>query len=71
MKNEYWSFAIKEDPKKSIIDYLELLKKARIASLHPPSLFEEQNLHSMYGMLDPSGRGSITYNQYCEGLITD
>ncbi len=58
---------IKDDPKKSIIEYLELLKKARIASLNPPSLFEEQNLHSMYGMLDPSGRGSITYNQYCEG----
>ena len=24
----------------------------------------------MFGMLDPSGRGFITYNQYCEALKT-
>ena len=55
-----------DDPKKSIIEYLESLKKSRTANLPPPTLFEDANLHSMYGILDPSGKGSITYNQYCE-----
>jgi len=55
-------------PKEAIIDYLERLKKAKLANLNPPSLFEDNNLQSIFGMLDPSGKGSITYRQYCEAL---
>ena len=55
------------DPKESIVEYLEKLRKSKLANLTPPSLFDETNLQSIFGMLDPSGRGYITYNQYCEG----
>ncbi len=57
-------------PKEAIIDYLERLKKAKLANLNPPSLIEDNNLQSMFGMLDPSGKGSITYKQYFEALKT-
>ena len=58
---------LKDNPKDSIIDYLERLKKAKMANLNPPSLFEDSNLQSIFGMLDPSGKGSITFKQYNEG----
>ncbi len=57
-----------DNPKESIIDYLERLKKARFANVNPPSLLEENNLESMFGILDPSGKGSITFSQYSEGI---
>ena len=56
-----------ENPKESIIDYLERLKKGKLANLNPPSLLEDTNLNSIFGMLDPSGKGSITFKQYFEG----
>ncbi len=56
-----------ENPKESIVDYLERLKKGRLANLNPPSLLEDTNLNSIFGMLDPSGKGSITFKQYYEG----
>lgn len=59
-----------DTPKETIIDYLERLKKAKLANLNPPSLIEDNNLQSIFGMLDPSGKGSITYKQYCEALKT-
>ncbi|CAF0774954.1 unnamed protein product [Brachionus calyciflorus] len=59
-----------ENPKESIIEYLERLKKSKMANLYPPCLFEDQNLQSIFGMLDPSGKGHITYRQYAEALKT-
>jgi hypothetical protein len=56
-----------ENPKQSIIEMLEKLKKAKQTNVIPPSLLEEPNLESMFGILDPSGKGSINYKQYCEG----
>lgn len=56
-----------DNPKETIIDFLERLKKAKLANLNPPSLMEDNNLQSIFGMLDPSGKGAITYKQYCEG----
>ena len=38
-----------------------------MANLNPPSLFEDGNLQSIFGILDPSGKGSITFKQYNEG----
>lgn len=60
-------FLLKENPKESIVEYLEQLRKARLANLNPPSLFEDQNLQSIFGMLDPGNRGFISYKQYSEG----
>ena len=46
------------------------MKKTKTAGLAPPNLIEEANLQSIFGMLDPSGKGSITYSQYCEAMQT-
>ena len=49
---------------------MEKLKKSKMANLYPPCLIEDQNLQSIFGMLDPSGKGHITYRQYSEALKT-
>lgn len=41
-----------------------------MANLYPPSLFEDQNLQSIFGMLDPQGKGHISFKQYYEALQT-
>ena len=46
---------------------MEKLKKSKMASVQPPTLFEDQNLNSIFGMLDPAGKGYITFRQYMEG----
>lgn len=51
-----------------MIEYLEKLKKSKVAGVQPPTLFEDQNLQSIFGMLDPAGKGHITYRQYVEGI---
>lgn len=33
-------------------------------------MIEDQNLQSVFGMLDPSGKGFISYRQYSEALKT-
>ena len=67
--NEILFYYLKDNPKETIIDFLERLKKAKLANLNPPTLFEDNNLQSIFGMLDPSGKGAITYKQYCEGKL--
>jgi hypothetical protein len=54
-------------PKEFIIDHLEKLRHARNAISNPPSLFEDTNLQSIFGMLDPSGKGYISHVQYIQG----
>lgn len=59
-----------EKPKEFIVEFLEKLRKAKVASLQPPTLLDEQNFQSIFGMLDPTGKGSITHKQYIEALET-
>ncbi|XP_013415242.1 EF-hand calcium-binding domain-containing protein 10 [Lingula anatina] len=59
-----------EDPKKFLIDQLEKLKNARTTKLDFPCLFDESNIRSIFGMLDPTERGYITLQQYKEALMT-
>lgn len=49
---------------------MERLKKSKMANLYPPCLIEDQNLQSIFGMLDPSGKGFVSYRQYTEALKT-
>ncbi|CAH1782522.1 unnamed protein product [Owenia fusiformis] len=59
-----------ENPKEFTIDLLEKLKKSRMTHLDFPSIFDESNVRSVFGMLDPTGRGYITLSQYKEALTT-
>merc|ERR1711860_39840 len=59
-----------DDPKKHMIEVLEKLQKSRASKLDYPCLFDDTNIQSVYGMLDPTGRGFITVRQYREALTT-
>ena len=58
---------ISENPKVYLIETLEKLVKSRSSKLNYPCLFNESNVQSVFGMLDPTGRGHITTKQYKEG----
>jgi hypothetical protein len=47
------------------------LKKAQETETQAPSIFKDENLESFYGMLDPSSKGYISFNQYSEGIKFD
>merc|ERR1711976_796506 len=57
-------------PKEFLIEALEKLQKSRMTKRDFPCLFDESNINSIFGMLDPTGRGFITLQQYREGLLT-
>ncbi|WAR25582.1 EFC10-like protein [Mya arenaria] len=58
------------DPKKFMIETLERLQKSKNTKRDYPCLFDDSNIQSVYGMLDPTNRGYITLKQYCEALDT-
>lgn len=58
------------DPKKFMIETLEKLQKSKKAKREAPCLFDDSNIQSVYGMLDPTNRGYITVQQYTEALTT-
>merc|ERR1711976_13900 len=57
-------------PKEFLIECLEKLQKSKMTRRDFPCLFDETNIQSIFGMLDPTGRGFITLQQYREGLLT-
>ncbi|XP_005099762.1 EF-hand calcium-binding domain-containing protein 10 [Aplysia californica] len=59
-----------DDPKAFLIESLEKLQKSRTSKLNYPCLFDESNISSVFGMLDPTGRGYVTVKQYQEAMIT-
>lgn len=60
-------FVFTENPKEFLIKELEELRKARSSEADHPCLFDESNIQSVFSMLDPTGRGYITAQQYKEG----
>lgn len=50
-----------------MIERLEQLQKSQSTKRDYPCLFDDSNVQSVYGMLDPTNRGYITLKQYCEG----
>lgn len=58
---------IAEEPKKFMIEQLERLKKAQRTNIDYPCLFDDTNVQSVFGMLDPTHTGYITLEQYEAG----
>ncbi|KAH3821003.1 EF-hand calcium-binding domain-containing protein 10-like [Dreissena polymorpha] len=58
------------DPKKFMIETMERLQKSQATKRDYPCLFDDSNIQSVYGMLDPTNRGYITLQQYNEALET-
>ncbi|CAF1306521.1 unnamed protein product, partial [Didymodactylos carnosus] len=57
-----------EDPKEFMIDFLEKLKKAQSSGFAHPSLIQDNDINSIFRMLDPVGRGYVSYAQYASAL---
>ena len=49
------------------METLEKLIKSRTTKLDYPCLFDDSNIESTFGMLDPTNRGYIKLQQYKEG----
>ncbi len=60
-------FFSSENPKEFLTNELEELRKARECEGPAPCLFDATNIRSVFGMLDTTGRGYITLEQYKEG----
>ncbi|KXJ17422.1 EF-hand calcium-binding domain-containing protein 10 [Exaiptasia diaphana] len=58
------------NPKEYMCNYLEKLKTGRTVQRGYPCLFDDTNIRSLFGMLDVTGNGFITFEQYKEGLDT-
>jgi hypothetical protein len=58
-----------EDPKDFLIDYLGQLKDSKDNHTQGPCLFNESNLDSVFGILDPTNEGYVSYDQYKEGAL--
>merc|ERR1712076_267398 len=58
------------NPKEFLIEHIEKLQKSQKTKLDYPCLFDETNIASIFGMLDPTSQGYITLHQYREALTT-
>ncbi|XP_072181585.1 EF-hand calcium-binding domain-containing protein 10-like [Diadema setosum] len=59
-----------DNPKAFMIDYIEKLKEGRTTQMNYPCLFDDTNIESVFGMLDPTKKGHITLEQYREAMAT-
>ena len=50
------------------MERLQKLIKSRAVSLDPPSHFDKSNIDSVFGMMDPTKKGVITFDQYKAGM---
>lgn len=48
-------------------EMLEQLQKSKTTHMDYPCLFDDSNIQSVFGMLDPTGSGHISLKQYTEG----
>ncbi len=60
------------DPKNYIQSYLKQLQESRKENNSDklPKFFDESNVTSIFGMLDVSGKGHITLDQYKQAMVT-
>ncbi|PIK62828.1 putative EF-hand calcium-binding domain-containing protein 10 [Apostichopus japonicus] len=59
-----------DNPKEFMANYIQTLKESRTANMNFPCIFDETNIGSVFGMLDPTKKGFITFAQYKEAMVT-
>ncbi|KAF8569555.1 EF-hand calcium-binding domain-containing protein [Paragonimus westermani] len=59
-----------ENPKRFLLDQLIQLRQAREHAQQPPSLFTQENAQSIFNMLDPCEKNTISFDRYCHALET-
>ena len=58
---------VSDEPKTFLVQFLEELDAGRGGTFDLPALFDESNIESIFGMLDPTNTGFISLEQYKEG----
>ena len=56
-----------EDPKAFIIDFIRKLQASKAAKVDYPCLFNDTNVRSLFGIMDPANKGYISHSQYKAG----
>ena len=59
-----------DNPKAFMVDYIQKLKESRTAKMDFPCIFDDSNIASVFGMLDPTKKGFISLAQYKEAMAT-
>ncbi|XP_064606329.1 EF-hand calcium-binding domain-containing protein 10-like [Liolophura sinensis] len=59
-----------DHPKIFMTEMLEQLQKSKTTHMDYPCLFDDSNIQSVFGMLDPTGSGCISLKQYTEAMKT-
>ncbi|XP_062858527.1 EF-hand calcium-binding domain-containing protein 10 [Trichomycterus rosablanca] len=55
-------------PREFLIAKLEQLGASKLSEADSPCLFDDSNLDAVFGILDPTNQGHISYIQYKEAL---
>ena len=53
-----------------MLDYIAKTKEARTTQMDYPCLFDNTNIESVFGMLDPTKKGFISLEQYTQGMTS-
>jgi len=61
------AYCFVDEPRTFLVSHLEQLKEAKKRQCNFPCLFNQSNVESAFGIMDPTGRGFITSAQYQEG----
>ncbi|XP_042268360.1 EF-hand calcium-binding domain-containing protein 10 [Thunnus maccoyii] len=59
-----------ENPREFLVEQLEQLKMSQQSGVRGPSLFNNSNLDTAFGILDPTNQKYITFAQYKQALTT-
>ena len=58
-----------EDPKEFLLAYLDQLEDCKDRGAQGPCLFNTSNLDAVFGILDPTNEGFVSYEQYKKGAL--
>ena len=58
-----------EDPRSFLVEQLQLLQEKQKTSKLGSSIFTESDIKTLFGMFDPTGKGSITGAQCKQGML--
>lgn len=53
-----------------MIDFLKKLQEAKAVKMDYPCIFDESNVVSLFGIMDPSSKGYISFEQYKTGMYS-
>ena len=52
-----------------MIDFIKRLQDSKAVKMDYPNMFDESNILSLFGILDPSSKGYISYEKYLKGKV--